>query len=60
MRTRHDETFYAEIGDVAWEEKSDEEVFTAAELAKADLLRIGLGSRGIAGAGGFLLFQSPI
>lgn len=38
VRTRpYDETFYAEIGDVAWEEKSDEEVFTAAELAKADL-----------------------
>ncbi len=38
VRTRpYDTTFYAEIGDVAWEEKSDEEVFTAAELAKADL-----------------------
>ncbi len=38
VRTRpYDETFYAEIGDVAWEEKSDDEVFAAAELAKADL-----------------------
>jgi DNA helicase HerA-like ATPase len=38
VRTRpYDSTFYAEIGDIAWEEKSDEEVFTAAELAKADL-----------------------
>jgi len=38
VRTRpYDETFYAEIGDIAWEEKSDDEVFTAAELAKADL-----------------------
>ena len=33
----YDTTFYAEIGDIVWEEKSDEEVFTAAELAKADL-----------------------
>ena len=38
VRTRpYDETFYTEIGDVAWEEKSDEEVFADAELAKADL-----------------------
>jgi len=38
VRTRpYDETFYAEIGDIAWEEKSDDEVFAAAELAKADL-----------------------
>lgn len=38
VRTRpYDTQFYAEIGDVAWEEKSDSEVFTAAELAKADL-----------------------
>ena len=38
VRTRpYDESFYAEIGDVAWEEKSDDEVFAAAELAKADL-----------------------
>lgn len=38
VRTRpYDATFYAEIGDVAWEEKSDDEVFAAAELAKADL-----------------------
>ncbi|MCX7592266.1 MAG: ATP-binding protein [Fischerella sp.] len=38
VRTRsYDTKFYAEIGDTAWEEKSDEEVFAAAELAKADL-----------------------
>jgi hypothetical protein len=38
VRTRpYDSVFYAEIGDAAWEEKSDEEVFAAAELAKADL-----------------------
>lgn len=38
VRTRpYDEKFYAEIGDVAWEEKPDVEVFAAAELAKADL-----------------------
>lgn len=38
VRTRpYDEKFYAEIGDVAWEEKPDAEVFAAAELAKADL-----------------------
>ena len=38
VRTRpYDETFYAEVGDTAWEEKSDDEVFAAAELAKADL-----------------------
>lgn len=38
VQTRaYDETFYKEIGDVAWEEKSDNEVFAAAELAKADL-----------------------
>ncbi len=38
VQTRpYDEKFYAEIGDVAWEEKSDDEVFAAAELAKADL-----------------------
>ena len=38
VRTRpYDEKFYAEVGDVAWEEKSDDEVFAAAELAKADL-----------------------
>jgi len=37
VRTRpYDETFYAEIGDVAWEEKSDEEC-SLPELAKADL-----------------------
>lgn len=38
VRTRpYDQKFYAEIGDVAWEEKPDAEVFAAAELAKADL-----------------------
>jgi DNA helicase HerA-like ATPase len=38
VRTRpYDSQFYADIGAIAWEEKSDEEVFTAAELAKADL-----------------------
>ncbi|MBF2004099.1 hypothetical protein PCC6912_42230 [Chlorogloeopsis fritschii PCC 6912] len=38
VRTRpYDAQFYTEIGDAAWEEKSDEEVFAAADLAKADL-----------------------
>ncbi len=38
VRTRpYDEKFYCEIGDTAWEEKPDEELFAAAELAKADL-----------------------
>lgn len=38
VRTRpYDENFYSEIGDTAWEEKPDEELFAAAELAKADL-----------------------
>lgn len=38
VRTRpYDAQFYTEIGDVAWEEKPDSEVFAAAELAKADL-----------------------
>ncbi|MCG6135840.1 MAG: ATP-binding protein [Nostoc sp. LLA-1] len=38
VKTRpYDATFYAEIGDPAWEEKPDAEVFAAAELAKADL-----------------------
>ncbi|MCF4968767.1 ATPase, partial [Nostoc sp. CMAA1605] len=38
VRTRpYDSVFYAEIGDTAWEEKPDAEVFAAAELAKADL-----------------------
>ncbi len=38
VQTRpYDEKFYAEIGDVAWEDLSDDEVFAAAELAKADL-----------------------
>ncbi len=38
VRTRpYDEQFYREIGDPIWEEKDDEEVFAAAELAKADL-----------------------
>lgn len=38
VRTRpYDEKFYSEVGDTAWEEKPDEELFAAAELAKADL-----------------------
>lgn len=38
VRTRpYDATFYAEIGDPAWAEKPDEELFAAAELARADL-----------------------
>ncbi|TAE58093.1 MAG: ATP-binding protein [Nostocales cyanobacterium] len=38
VRTRpYDSVFYAEIGDQVWEEKTDAEVFAAAELAKADL-----------------------
>ncbi|MEM9925170.1 MAG: ATP-binding protein [Cyanobacteria bacterium P01_D01_bin.50] len=38
VRTRpYDIEFYKEIGDPDWEGKSDEEVFAAAELAKADL-----------------------
>jgi DNA helicase HerA-like ATPase len=38
VRTRpYDTQFYTEIGDTAWEEKSDEEVFAAADLAKVDL-----------------------
>jgi uncharacterized protein len=38
VRTRpYDEAFYKEIGEPAWEEKTDIEVFAAAELAKADL-----------------------
>lgn len=38
VKTRpYDAKFYEEIGDPAWNEKPDEEVFAAAELAKADL-----------------------
>ncbi|MBW4565065.1 MAG: ATP-binding protein [Mojavia pulchra JT2-VF2] len=38
VRTRpYDATFYTEIGDPTWEEKPDEELFAAAELARADL-----------------------
>ncbi len=38
IRTRaYDQKFYAEIGDTSWTELSDEEVFAAAEIAKADL-----------------------
>lgn len=38
VRTRpYDATFYSEIGDPAWEEKPDAELFAAAELARADL-----------------------
>jgi uncharacterized protein len=38
IRTRaYDQKFYAEIGDTSWTELADEEVFAAAEIAKADL-----------------------
>ncbi|MDY6781901.1 MAG: ATP-binding protein [Cyanobacteriota bacterium] len=38
VRTRpYDSRYYEEIGAIAWEEKSDEEVFAAAQKAKADL-----------------------
>jgi hypothetical protein len=38
VRTRpYDENFYREIGDTPWDEKSDAEVFAAAESAKSDL-----------------------
>ncbi|MDJ0735376.1 MAG: ATP-binding protein [Nostocaceae cyanobacterium] len=38
VRTRpYDTVFYKEIGDPAWEEQPDEEVFAAADIAKADL-----------------------
>ena len=38
VRTRaYDQEFYAEIGDSDWGERSDQEVFAAAEAAKADL-----------------------
>lgn len=38
IRTRpYDETFYAEIGDTAWEEMSTPTVLQAAKVAKADL-----------------------
>jgi DNA helicase HerA-like ATPase len=38
IRTRaYDQKFYAEIGDKSWNEVADEEVFAAAEIAKADL-----------------------
>ncbi len=38
IRTRpYDETFYTEIGDVAWEEMPNDQVLKAAEVAKADL-----------------------
>ncbi|MDX2244888.1 MAG: ATP-binding protein [Leptolyngbyaceae cyanobacterium bins.302] len=38
VRTRaYDEQFYAEVGDMAWEEVPDAVVFRAAEAAKADL-----------------------
>ena len=33
----YDTVFYEEIGETAWDEKPDEEVFAAAELAKAGL-----------------------
>ncbi len=38
VRTRpYDEKFYQEIADTCWAERSDEEVFAAADAAKADL-----------------------
>ncbi|MGL5805741.1 MAG: helicase HerA domain-containing protein [Xenococcaceae cyanobacterium] len=38
IRTRaYDQKFYAEIGDTSWAELADDEVFAAAEIAKADL-----------------------
>ncbi|MEQ8971485.1 MAG: DUF87 domain-containing protein [Coleofasciculus sp. C1-SOL-03] len=38
VRTRpYDQTFYTEIGEPSWDEMSDEEVFSAADAAKADL-----------------------
>lgn len=38
VRTRpYDKTFYEEIGDTAWEELPDDDLFAAAEAAKADL-----------------------
>ena len=38
IRTRaYDETFYAEVGDTAWDEIPDSVVFKAAEAARADL-----------------------
>lgn len=38
VRTRpYDTQFYAEIGDTAWEELPDDEIFKEAEAAKADL-----------------------
>jgi DNA helicase HerA-like ATPase len=38
VRTRpYDQKFYAEVGDTAWDEASDQEVFAAAESGKADL-----------------------
>ncbi|NER28056.1 MAG: ATP-binding protein [Symploca sp. SIO1C4] len=38
VKTRaYDQKFYEEIGDTSWQEKSDQEVFAAAETARADL-----------------------
>ena len=38
VRTRpYDQDFYREVGDTSWDEMPDEEVFAAAEVAKADL-----------------------
>jgi hypothetical protein len=38
VRTRaYDEKFYRDIGADLWEDRSDEDVRTAAELAKSDL-----------------------
>ncbi len=38
VQTRaYDEAFYAEIGETSWQERSDEEVFALAEVAREDL-----------------------
>jgi DNA helicase HerA-like ATPase len=38
VRTRpYDQDFYREVGDTSWDERPDEELFAAAESAKADL-----------------------
>jgi hypothetical protein len=38
VRTRpYDQTFYAEVGETDWTQMPDEDVFSAAEMAKADL-----------------------
>jgi hypothetical protein len=38
VRTRpYDQQFYTEIGETDWSDRPDQEVFSAAEIAKADL-----------------------